>query len=331
MSTNLYDDDHDKVQLPFSQVRRPADRRKDIDVKEALDRELSLQSGIKFTQQLLPTGNIQQITNTPVKYGLTDRFFYLDSNAKNSDSELGQGKLVYSFSTLNQSQSVDYVIEMEIGTFFLPEIPTTANFPTYYFFRRLNLLIEEMNAAAIFAQSNRRFHFELGITPAGISNLTTDVGFSKFIFTRPFRNLVRGTFRFMAPTYKNDFKNVRFEQDILNINAVPLVVGGVFGGATITTTVPHGLTVGSDVSVYINNFVSNVGNIDTLINSVDGFLLRVINANTLEFRAPAVVGFDFTTVLVPVPGTMLVGYRRIAFTMRFRSLLEGETNTIVPV
>ena len=76
MSTNLYDDDHDKVQLPFSQVRRPADRRKDIDVKEALDRELSLQSGIKFTQQLLPTGNIQQITNTPVKYGLTDRFFY---------------------------------------------------------------------------------------------------------------------------------------------------------------------------------------------------------------------------------------------------------------
>lgn len=329
MSADDYDS-HDKSMMIASHRGPPHDRRREVDVKAMLDAELLSQTGVKFTMGLLPPGNLNKIESSPSKYGVVDRFFYFDSDVKQSDSDLSVGKLVYNISTLNQNQTVDNIIQIDIGEFFIPVVPASVDFPEYFFFKRLMIFIEEMISSAIFAQNNERYHFELGIQAAGIANELYDIGFSKYIFTRPFKTMDRISFRFKAPT-KVNFKNVAFLQDTYAFNAIPGVAGGVFGGATIATTIPHGLTVGTDVSIFISNFASNIGNIDSLINGPNGFLVRVINTTVLEFRAPGVVGFDFLTLAVPTPGQLLIGYRHIAFTMRFRSLTDGDTNTIVAV
>jgi hypothetical protein len=60
------------------------------------------------------------------------------------------------------------------------------------------------------------------------------------------------------------------------------------------------------------------------------FLVTVINATTLEFPALAVAGFDFAAIGV-VTGDLVIGFRRIAFQVRFRTLTDLKTNGITPV
>lgn len=327
---------------PYSQVSQPRHRRQEIDVHQLLRQEMRNQIGAQESNSggVLP-GSASSSNDTYVgpytdlKYGVSDQYIYFDSTDKVEDSDFTQGKVVFNLQETNRNQPISNVIEMQIVDFSMPEIPRPATHPQYFFFQRLMVRIEEMNAQSILAKSNTtRFHFEMGMSPAGISNRVFSLDESnKFVFTAPFKEISTLTLQFMAPSFKG-FKNVQLPLDVMTFKAVPLVAGGVFGGGTITTDVPHGLTTGDDVTIYIADFRSNIANIDSNIGSpqyLDGHLMRVVNANTLEFRAAADVGFDFTTLAVATPGTLLVGYRRIAFTIRFRSLLPKETNQITPV
>lgn len=330
-----YTDGHDQSQQPMSAVMKPSNTRKAVDVHELLKRELYSQANIPLQLGgVVPSGGGGSEFLQSGRFGVVDRFFYLDSSARSSSSDLSIGRIAYDLQTLNQNKPVTNIIEMEINDFYFPEIPKGVNFPAYFFFRRMLISIIEMEAQAIFAENSTfRFHFEMDISSAGISNLATNTRHSKFIFTNPFRDISNITFRFNAPTYRG-LKNVVFPQDIFRFAAIPLAVGGTFGGATIATTQPHGLTVGDDVSIFITDFSTGIPAIDNNIGSpsyYDGHLVRVISTTVLEFRAAAVVGFDFTTLLTATQGNLLIGFRRMAFTMRFRSITPEETNQIVPV
>lgn len=342
-----YEDDHDKSQDPFSKTLVPFNRGKNVDTHEMLKKELYQQAGVPDPSYAaryaipgfsgtagIPYGGVPGSGGTPGApgasndkvegpQGIVDRYFYLDTDFKDSASNLTQGELVFDISQLNQSKPIEQIIEMEMSDFFFPEIDTGVQFPSYFFFRRMYAFIREMAGQAVFADGNKRFHFEFGVQPSGISNATTRVGGHKFIFTTPFRDLSRATFVFTKPP---NFSTVMFEQDNFNFNAV---AGSA--PAQITTTVPHGLTIGDDVSIFLSGFGSDVGNIDSLVNSQDGHLVNVTNTTTLTFDPIGTTGFDFTNVTTAVPGTFLVGFRRIAFTIRFRSTSEKETNTIVAV
>lgn len=335
MSDYGYEDTHQNNQPEYSRVRKPSDRKKAIDTHEILKKELYLQTGMNISPGgIIPTGagsDTESFLGTKEKYGLVDRFFYLDSNDRSGSSDIANGIYAFDIQQLNQLKPLDNVIEMEIGDFFIPDIVTGPDFPAYFFFKRLVISIQEMESQSVFAESGTfRFHFEVGLQNAGISLETKNIGFNKFIFTRPYRDLATATMRFSTHSYPS-FKQVKFQQDIFDFVAVPGVAGGVFGGATITTAVPHGLTVGDDVSVYITGFFSGDATIDNNINDEDGHLLRVINANTLEFRAAGVVGFDFLGLVPATPGQLLIAFRRLAFTIRFRSLTPNITNRIIPV
>ena len=349
-----YVDLHDKNQSGYSDVGPVHNRRKEVDIHEELKKEMYKQSGLPNPATMRQVGAFPNSavggagsvapfsalvptagTNDGVgskKGGIVDRFFLLDSSAKDSSSSLSVGKIVFDIQTLNQSKPIDNIIEMEIGDFFFPEIASNLNYPTYFFFRRLLILIEQMAAQSIFAQGNYRAHFIVGAQPAGISNSSTEIGSSKFIFGKPFRDLGSASFRFMKPSFSQDFSPVVFDQDIFTFTAVAgAPTGPDFGGAEIITSIPHGLVDGTDVSIFIKDFASNVANIDVLVNSPEGLLVRVHSPSTLEFRAPGTVGFDFTSVAGGTSGQLLIGFRRISFTMRFRCLSSEETNTIVPV
>jgi len=328
-------DGHDQSQHPMSAVMRPSNSRKSIDTHELLKRELYAQANLPLQLGgLVPESAGASEFLQSKKYGVVDRFFYLDSSARSTSSDLSIGQIAYDLQTLNQNKPLNNIIEMEINDFYLPEIPKSTSFPAYFFFRRLMISIIEMEAQAIFAENSTfRFHFELDLNSAGISNYATNIGHSKFIFTIPFRDISNITLRFNAPTYRG-FKNIAFAQDIFQFSAIPLAVGGVFGGATIATNVPHGLTVGDDVTIFITDFFSGIPSIDNNIGTpayTDGHLVRVISTTVLEFRALATVGFNFTTLLTATTGSLLVGFRRIAFVLRFRSITPEDTNQIVPV
>lgn len=330
-----YYDPHSKSRFPYNHTNNPRNRAKDVDTHELLKRELRQQGGaegIAQSREYIQTVTIdeigpQQVSSVPrpieQEEGIEDIYLYCDSDAKISTAdELANGLLRYDVITLNQNKPIDNIIEMQIGNFYIPEIATGASFPQYFFYKRVNILVEEVQAQSIFAQNSVRFHFEMDVQAAGIANLLTPASNEgKFIFSRPFRDIQNLSFRFRAP-----IKFVNFPQDVFSVNAVPGT-----SPARITTSVPHGLTVASNVTIFVRNFTSGVGNVDNTINSDDGFLITVIDATTLEFPAVGVAGFDFSGVITAVPGEITVGFRRIAFTIRFRSIKNKQTNRIVPV
>lgn len=347
-----YHDGHDKSGTDFGNISTPQDRNKHVDVREELKRELYNQANLPNPSQgrlvgtfppgasgsagvppplatLIPFGGPgQDGQGGNVDRGVIDRFFYMDSDARDSSSDLSTGRLIFNIQTLNQAKPVENIIEMQIGDFFFPEIETAASAPTYYFFRRIYVLIEEIQAQSVLAQDSNRFHFALGVQPSGISNSTVDVGFNKFIFARPLRDISTATFRFTKPP---QFANVVFPQDIFDFTVVPGAPGGpTFGGGEIVTSLPHGIAAGTDVSIFISNFNSSTS-IDADLNSSEGHLVRAVDTTTFEFRAAVDTGFDFTTITTAVPGSLLIGFRRTAFTMRFRSISDGRTNDIVAV
>lgn len=142
----------------------------------------------------------------------------------------------------------------------------------------------------------------------------------KFIFQRPFRDISTATFNFRAP-----LKSVGFQPDVLSFVSV-----AASNPARITTNPPHQLAVASLVTVFVNGFSSGSSSVDNAINNQNGFIVTVIDANTLEFPPTATAGFNFAAIGV-VPGTVVIGFRRIAFTVRFRSLTDDKTNGITPV
>ncbi len=341
-----YADSNSQSQMPYGNIKRPENRRKEIDTHELLKQEMILQGagggfiadgeplkdqyrrypelteiarkarGDEKKDEITKQLDLKDLKPSHIK----DTYIYFDSTAKKSTlADLANGKISWNLIELNQNTPVENIIEMEIGSFYIPIIPTALTFPQYFFYDRLTLLIEEPQAQSIRAQNATRFHWELDLQNAGISMSATPVN-KKFIFQRPFRDISTATFVFRAP-----LKSVTFQPDI-----IPFVSVAGSAPARITTNPPHQLPVASLVSVFISGFSSGSSVVDNAINSPDGFTVTVIDAVTLEFPPLAVAGFDFTAIGV-VPGNVTIGFRRIAFHVRFRSLTDEKTNGITPV
>lgn len=341
-----YADSNSQSQMPYANIKRPENRRKEIDVHEALKQEMILQGvdggfiadgePLKDSYRRYPElteiarkargDKKDEIADLKIDLKdlkpshIQDTYIYFDSVAKKSTlSDLAAGRISWNMIEINQNTPIENIIEMEIGSFYIPNITTPLAFPQYFFYDRLNLLLEEPQAQSIRAQNAVRFHWELDLQPAGISLSATPVN-KKFIFQRPFRDISTATFNFRAP-----LKSVGFQPDVL-----PFVSVAASNPARITTNPAHQLAVASLVTVFVNGFSSGSSSVDNAINNQNGFIVTVIDANTLEFPPTATAGFNFAAIGV-VPGTVVIGFRRIAFTVRFRSLTDDKTNGITPV
>lgn len=339
MSYNQYYDRGSKSQFPYQRIPPVQNRARDPQVRQLLLEELYDQTE---DRSLGSTLSLAQIETDEIKerqfneerrrrpqvapkllsteFGIADSYLKFDSRARDSSSDISNGLLSFNITELNQNQPIENIIEMQIGTFFIPDIATPVDVPDYFFFKQVTILIEEMQGQAHFGPDGTRYHFDLRVIPAGIANeLVPAANEGKFIFTKPFRDISLMSLRFKAP-----FKNIVFPDDVLPFNASPGT-----SPARIITAAPHGLPVASTVAIFVSDFVSGIGNVDNIINSPDGHMVTVIDATTLEFSAAA--GFDFAGVLTAVPGNAFIGERGIRFSMRFRTLVNIKTNTIVPV
>jgi len=319
---------------PYGRASAAApNRRLAVDTHEELKRELARQAGANDATYYNSgvadpgSGSIVPLQPTQIDVRRTANFIdttlYFDSCFRNNASQLSLGALSFSIFNLNNNQPIDNIVEMQIGNFYIPHIDTNALAPDYYFYKRVNIEVRELNSQAIRAANNGKFHFEMDVQSAGIADyLTPATNNGKFTFSNPLKNnLDQMTFVFMKPT-----SPIMFPQDQFMFNAVP---GSA--PAQIVMQEPHGLTIGFPVTIFVSMFASNVGQIDALINGPDGFLVDVLGPTLLQFQVAAVTGFDFTNVAVPVQGKLVVGFRRVAFTVRFRSISDTETNRIFPV
>ncbi len=140
-----YVDDHSTMQNPYSNVPNPTSRRKFVDTHELLKKEMFEQTGSAalgdaisqagddiFGPTSLPYGQgkeqKKEESSVPgplsiANEGIIDRFIYFDSDAKNNGaSNLAGGVISWPVSVLNQNKPIDNIIQMEIYTFYIPEI-----------------------------------------------------------------------------------------------------------------------------------------------------------------------------------------------------------------
>jgi len=243
--------------------------------------------------------SLQNVTITS-NWGISDTYLFCDSQFAESSSVRDQGRLVFSVVGLNNGKPIDTIIEMEIGSFYIPNVdnfPPTMPIPYRFFYKRVTLRIDEMVTQSVFGANQIRHHWELEQEGSGIANLLTPVN-KKFVFTRPFRDVSQLSFQFATPAgnlplprdvfitvplrntnpgrflLTNNFTPSQFDYIVAPISpSITLVGGGALSAGryrwlvtfvTKTTTSPPGLE--TDAGIPSIEVTAAGGNAGTLTN-----------------------------------------------------------------
>lgn len=267
--------------------------------------------------------------------GIEDSYFVIDSFYKEKISQPNEGVYIFDITRLHNMQPLKDIIEMEIGTFSIPTIATASYQPDYFKFRRLYVHIENIAGQQFIhgpLDTNlRASHFEMKLTTSTDlpSRLFADAcRYSKYIFTMPIQSISELRVRFRTPHHP-----VEFREDVFDSRTV-VSAGPSPANRRIITNMSHDLTIGTSVDVYISDFKSTNLELNSFMNSPIGNIVEVINANTLQFTlAPTIVELLGTAVDSngnPPKFILRVADRRIAFGIRFRSIVTKVTNYINP-
>jgi len=258
---------------------------------------------------------IPQIPAPQVKFpGFQDHYMEFDTNNLDGTSTISRGELIFDISKILDVSKLNNVIEMYIYPFYIPNIITPATKPVYFFYKRLNILVEEFKGSSFVSTNGRKFHFPMLVQSRGIANLLTpDNDDGKFTFSNASVEANKLTFVFRAPEKPVNFAKTSY--------SFTTVAGSNPGRLTLTEG--HGETLASEVAVYITGFASNDSTINTLMNDPDGIMVTA--SATDEFTLPNT--FDFTG-FGAVTGTVFIAVRRFSFRVRFRVKSEAANGIL---
>lgn len=269
--------------------------------------------------------------------GIEDNYFLFDSFYKEPESKPNEGLYIYNIQQMNDGFPVKNIIEMEIGNFTIPDVPTESYEPDLFVLRKLYVDFESIRAQQfIHGPPNtklRTFHFE-----HGLSTNNTDLPgrffadpsrYQKYIFTMPVRDIQELRIRFKIPD-----QFVPFRQDCFGSTTVTSA-GGSPGNRRIQTADPHNLTIGDTYDIYIRDFNSTNVALNNFMNSKKGHKLEVIDSTTLQFTADSTgisenLGSALTSLGANPTMIICIAERRIALMIRFRSIVTRITNFIAP-
>lgn len=334
-------------------IRGPRRRNNEIDVHEMSKQQLAKQDkdhgdGYKFvTKGNYPISNQKNPSLIPGVYtsvptptssaniqpgaaeiGISDTYLYFNSFENVSNSDLENGVISFPIPSINNNKPVQNIIELECTRFFMPDITEGATDPDFWFFKRAYIYIEQLSATqSALAFNQNKYHFEFEVVPSGISVEMVPIRErSKYTFTKPVRDLTEITFRILRPPF---FERVPIPQSLFGMTPVSGTTPG-----RVTTSEPHGLPVTAGpyptgyVAVTIKEWSSNgPASVNSAMVRSGGHMVNVIDANTIEFDSTA--GVDFALV-TSGSGVLGINFRRIAFEMRFRSIVSSITNYIAP-
>jgi hypothetical protein len=121
-----------------------------------------------------------------------------------------------------------------------------------------------------------------------------------------------------------------FLDGYVNDNTTTTYVSLKPDGALTAQAPTTNTTGGVEYAVFFSDFNSNDSALNAIVNRSLGHMVTALNATTIQLtNTPQAV---FPAFGLPLPtATMVVGYRRIAFEMRFRTVSPTVTNGILPV
>lgn len=341
------------LQRPTRPVEEP-----DIDVKEALKGQ-ALQS-----QSLACASWGEKNRACPEgPFGISDQYVLLDSYRRTESSNLARGELHFDFAvqgrTGNQqigtNDTVDTVIEMEVGPFYFPLLPefsyVTNNPQTNNGLPRLVanpaappvgtltgsltqlpdggrivLFFKELESQSISIGGQRQYHFEFQASLAPTNDrllLTPLFRREKFIFTDPINDIHGLT----ACFYGRD-QPVEIPTDTLyNLTpttspAPPMLHLGVNGQT-------HNLNAND--RVYVSGLSTADAVINDYVNRREGLVVGAgTTADFVRFNPDIDATPLGTSPFATGPTNMFIPKNRIAIPIRFRRVVARTTNYIDP-
>lgn len=263
--------------------------------------------------------------------GVEDNYFFFDSFLKEATSIPSQGLYVFDLQQINFGFPIKNIIEAELYPFYVPQIEVDNTYqPVFYFFNKIYLFIENIGAEqyATGVDKSADYHFELETR----NNVGDTIRFEPtneiYTFTLPVRDLQEVRFRF-----KTSLRIIPFSEDCFDATAVNPPVGGPNGDRLLEFSKPHGLTLGNTYAVYIRGYDSADGAFNNIINDQIGHIATA--ETTTRIALATTPDAQKISSVLTAQGTLpmarvCIGFRRIAFQMRFRCLRPEITNFISP-
>jgi hypothetical protein len=217
------------------QNRRQTPLQNDTSIQELLkadiySRDNSVLDGDGFKFQLENASSDMTTIARIDKFGVSDRYFFIDTLNQRFSEVTTDGKIVFYINRIANLEPIENIIEMEVSPFLI-ERKTTINgvnvghnqnqpAPTDQVIEyvtedliseQISILFEEMSAQATNASNDVKFHFLLDATtdkkmPMMRYHLDSQQS-KKFIFTKPVQSVTQLTMVFRNPTVKYTISN----------------------------------------------------------------------------------------------------------------------------
>ncbi len=305
-------------------------RNNTIDVHEMLKKEIYKQ-GSDYREPVVNAPLIklecEPASQSKEDVGFEDVEIYFDSANAKPTSNLRDGEIIFDISSVNSNQDVKNFVEMTVVPSHFP-IPLGYNaaLPDFMFFTTVFMQIFNLpDAQSIKGANSSRYQFEFDVTEFTSVALKLTVKKSTFYLTKPMIGLSELQVRFMAPL---NFKRIPIPKTVIIATAVAGTNPGVFtlGTGDITTEIlgPVGALPAPGIAAYGSGF-NSVGSplFNPIINDPQGIFITTI----IDNKTFSIASLDFSVALVDgLPAQFVIAKNRIAFSIRFTSIRNTQTN-----
>lgn len=308
-----------------------------IDTHELLNREIYSQTGIEVANPGPNSGNgISNEYGAPAPaptndWGVQDFYFHFDSKRRNAAaSNYSAGVLTFDLARLNQNLPINNIVKIEIGSFWFPQIEPydSANGPDFFYFRRVFARINELTVRQGYqAESSNAYHFEFEVESSNSTAVLLKPIKPIYYAPQPINYLNTLSMTFYVPL---DFKTVPIPQDTVAVVGVAGTNPAQFrilDGTSNTVFTPFPSIAPIATAVYVSGFNSANVTLNNLVHNNNGiFVTALVSTDTV-----VVGGLNFSTLAADTEATMYVAKNRIAFGMKFSSLVQQSTNHLEPI
>jgi hypothetical protein len=325
---------------PYSNVRRVQNRCNAIDTHEVLKQEIYKQgydydTNFRFGFNQAPTmGGAPGTPATPTPtmggpsgpgVGFEDYELHFDTLNKDTSSDLENGEVKWSITSINNSQDIKNCIQIKVGPFFFPKVSNATGNPDYFFYRRVYMQILGLpSTQAILAPNGNQYHFEFEVENLNSIAVRLNPLKDTFFFQRPITSLTEFQVRFMVP---HGFKKVALPADKVTLisvnNSNPARFTIVGGELTTEVLGALGATTAPGIAVYISGFTTADTAINNAVNTTEGvYISNIVNSTSFEIS-----GIDLTGIAAS-NATMVIPKNHIAFPVRFTTVRDQLTNYV---
>lgn len=265
---------------------------------------------------------------------MEDTYLWFDSRAKTTDSNLSGGEMNFLITDQTASkQTIDNLVQIQIGAFWFPRIQNaSAAAPDYFFFREVYMKIASLPASqAYLGPSGANYHFKFNVDSlSSVAVHLTPVN-DTFFLQRPASNMSEFdvVFYVPAPSPVGILKTIPLPADVVAVN-----VENPFGGANLelrmvdhdTSSIgPIGVLPAPGVAVFFSGIVSTNPTMTAAINDPQGvFVSNVYDINFIEVAG--ITGIGGGATFTQTSGFMFIAKNRVAIPTRWTSVRDIPTN-----